>query len=232
MLTQKEIPFYEWLDIIIPVAGSRLSSYGGVGSIWLGKETVLQRQIRLLDGVFPGARFWIVVGKGVELPPLPPSVTVRVVRNNDPNSNVSHSIRLAAEQTQPPNTCLIIYGDLVFSRSFLDRLDIRRSIAVCSRGSEESDHIGITNLEGPIEIFSYGLPHRWLQICVLQPREKKLFVKAASESYRKRFLGHEILNEVIEAGGSLDAWTPSISLVDIDSPRDIPRAVRLTNRED
>jgi hypothetical protein len=49
---------------------------------------------------------------------------------------------------------------------------------------------------------SYGLSVGWSGLVLLPPKEKELFVKLANQEDKLRYFGHEILNLVIEAGGT------------------------------
>jgi choline kinase len=222
-------------SIIIPAAGlgRRMKSYGPKCLIKLGQETVIARQIRLLREVMPSAGFVVVAGFQHERLRRALPADIQVVLNKDyETTNTAYSIALGLARTPPRRPALVVYSDIVFSREVVMDLPLGRSFVVVDPSPANRDReleVGVNVVDGLAARLSFGLPAKWLHICLLAPREKAIFCRAATPPARRRYLGYEILNEVIDAGGQFEAIERSGSLVEIDYSKDIERARQLAH---
>ena len=219
------------IDVIIPAAGcgQRMGSRGPKGLISLGSQTVLQRQIQQLKFVFPGCRVVVVGGhKHDKLYKSLPKGTTFVLNTEHADTNVSKSIEVGFQYTKADVPALIVYGDLVFNYAALLGIKPDESSVVVEDTSTREDEVGVSVVDGMAGQFAFGMTPRWAHIAMMMPREKELFVKASLPAHRFRYFGYEILNEVIKDGGSFKVIKPdSMRLVEIDSAKDIDKAVEL-----
>jgi len=207
-----------------------MKSYGPKALILIGQETVIARQIRILRECYPQARFVVVAGFEADKVRRSLPADVHVFVNPDFEvTNVAKSIEIGLYQTDYETPALVVYGDLVFNRQAVDGLPLdRSSVVIDTSGSSREQEVGVNVVGGRAMCFSYGLPQKWAHVCLLTEREKRLFIHAAQVGYRKRFFGYEILNEVIDNGGVLDAVAPQgMRLVEIDCSKDIEKARRI-----
>lgn len=211
-----------------------MGAHSPKGLISLGSETVIQRQIRQLRSVFD-CRIIVVGGYKFEKlhRTLPHDVSF-VVNSRFDDTNVADSIRTGLEYCKPGRSALILYGDLVFNMEAIKHLDPNVSSVVVDSTAERDDEVGVSidSDSGNITRFSFGMPTRWSHIAMLAPKEKQLFIQEFLPAHRFRYFGYEILNEVLSKGGRFKAiQPPDIRLIEIDSTRDIPEAVRLCNED-
>jgi choline kinase len=207
-----------------------MKSYGPKALIRLGFETVIERQLRLLRSCYPQARFIVVAGFEADRvrKTLPDDVCV-LINPDYETTNVARSIEIGLRQCVSDSPALIVYGDLVFNRQTVSGLPLDRSSAILDlSGPGREQEVGINVVGGDVMCFSFGLPQKWAHVCLLTDSEKQLFLHAAQASHRSRFFGYEILNSVLDSGGTLEAISPAgMRLVEIDSSKDIGRARRI-----
>lgn len=219
------------LIVVIPAAGlgRRMRSYGPKALIKIaGGETVVARQIRLTRLAFPGAEIIVVTGFESDRlrRALPRDVRVVVNASYD-ETNVAHSLLLGIQHARPTASVLVVYGDLVFNTRAIEGLDkSTSSLIIDARPGSREDEVGVNVVDDEVMCLAYGLPAKWAQIALLRPREAALFREVAREPRRKRQFGFEILNEILDRGGTFAAHVPDgLSLVEIDSSKDIEPAL-------
>lgn len=219
------------LDIVIPAAGSghRMRSFGPKALIKVDGEPLVLRQIRLLRQCYPGSRVVVVAGFEADRVrrALARAANCEVVVNDDyEETNVAHSLGLALSRLEQDRPALVVYGDLVFERRSLAGMDPSRSAAAVDDDPEgrRGAEVGVNVVDGMVEHFAYGIRPKWAHVVLLAPPEKKLFLLAARSGFRRRHLGSEILNEVLDAGGAFRAFRVRGLLVEVDSSKDISRA--------
>lgn len=201
-----------------------MRSHGPKALVGLGTESVLARQLRLISARLPGARIVVVAGfEGSRIRRAFPNV--RVVDNpNHETTNVAESLRIGLKATAKRAPVLVVYGDLVFSPETLNFGMDRSAIVIDPNPGRESE-VGCVVAGGFVENLSFGLESTWAHIVLMHLREKALFLERVALPARERFFGHELLNEVIDAGGRFAAvCPPGTKLVEIDDPRDVPAA--------
>lgn len=227
------------LSIIIPAAGlgRRMRSYGPKALIKVADgETVIQRMIRVLRTRFPGSEIIVVAGHEAERIRRVVGKDAKIVLNHDyETTNVAHSLRLGFSCVRQSSPVLLVYGDLVFTDKVFEPLDTTQSsVIIDARSNVRQDEVGVNLLvesESRLQIaacFSYGLPLKWAQIALLREREVSLCRQIVSEPFRGKQFGFEILNEIIERGGSFVAHTlEKIQLVEIDCSSHIAQACQI-----
>ena len=221
------------LSIIIPAAGigRRMKSYGPKSTINLGNgEVVISRQIALLRDEFPNAEIIVVTGFEHDrvVRALPKGVHT-VYNNAYKDCNVAYSIYVGLEACSYTDN-LIVYGDLVFNRETLQELP-NKSFVICDNKEQMREtEVGVTVIDGTATQFSYGLPTKWAQIAYLQEAESEMFYHFAYPKNKHKLFGFEILNLIINNGGTLHAIEPNgMCIAEIDTSKDIELARRIAN---
>ena len=88
--------------------------------------------------------------------------------------------------------------------------------------------MGVLFNEETVTNFSYAIDQKWCQIAYLAPHEMALFEDISSKKEHDRWFGYEVLNEVIEQGGSfLPAEQSGMKIAEIDTPRDLRQALEV-----
>lgn len=195
-IIQKKEP----ITIIIPSAGTnRRMKKGPKALLDIGGEKLILKQIKTLKKTFPNAEFVVVLGYGADLIyPLLPSY-VRTVENEFfESTNVSRSIALGLRATTTEQV-LIVYGDLVFSRTSLSLPSF--SSLFLLRSNPKSD-IAANIEDDKIAHLSYISELKWSQVMFLKDLELELFRKCVYNRDNNVMFGHEILNMVISLGGT------------------------------
>ena len=226
---------YRGLSIVIPAAGvgRRMKSYGAKGLINIGTATVLERQIKLLWKAYPFSEIIIVAGfqAGLVSERIRKKYPVKIVRNyNYEESNVAHSIFLGI-QASVNSQVLVVYGDLVFNYKTISKIaDGQSKIVVDTRGRFGQEEVGVLFNDKIITNFSHGLKSKWAQIAYLTGKELRLFEDIASSIETEKWFGYEVVNKVIDNGGEMMPVEPSgMKVVEIDSPRDLSKAIHLAS---
>lgn len=216
------------LSIIIPAAGMgrRMKSYGPKPLIELdGRQTVIGRQINILQREYPLAEIIAVLGHEADAVMQHLKGGVKPVENeNFETSNVLRSIGMGLRIASHKNV-MIVYGDLVFNPTAI-RVGADYSLAVVdSHNQLDEEEVGVTVVDGRITQFAYDLDTKWAQIVCLTGRELELFKREAWNREHSRWFGFEGLNAVIEKGGNIRAVEPKgMKLVEIDTSKDIEKA--------
>jgi choline kinase len=217
------------IAVVIPAAGTgrRMKSFGPKALLPLGDgRTVLRRQIDTVRQVWPGADVVVVVGYDAERVVKTLPAGVRVVENEHyEETGAARSVAMGLRATAAGRV-LVLYGDLVFNKATLAGLPADRSVVlVDSKKRLPASEVGVTTDGGLAVHFDYGLKTKWCSIALLAGRELHLFKQLGAHKDRRRLMGFEVLNLVVERGGELYAHeAPKMRLVEIDSGKDIARA--------
>lgn len=208
------------LSIIIPTAGmSRRMKKGPRALLDIGEEKLLSRQLRILRKSFPNSDLIVVVGYGAEaIYPIIPKF-VRCVENElYETTNVSRSIALGM-RVCTTDEILIIYGDLVFSRT---TFNIPHNSALYINVNGKADTVGINIENEKAAHLSYASEIKWGQSLYLKGRELELFKKVAYNKENSRLCGHEIINKVVDGGGEFEVIKAG-PIIELDTLSDILR---------
>jgi len=221
------------LSVIIPAAGMgrRMKSYGAKGLISLNGQTVLERQIKIIWRVYPDAEITIVAGFQADLvnERIRKKYPVKIIRNADyENNNVARSIFLGLQSCISQHT-LLVYGDLVFNSPTIRNIIGERSkVVVDSRKKIKDAEVGVLFGKEEVTNFSYTIDTKWCQIAYLATKEMKMFEEISSNPDYDRWFGYEIMNKIIDDGGSFLPTEPSgMKIAEIDSPRDLKFALKV-----
>lgn len=200
--------------ILIPAAtpAYRMRSFGSRLMLKLGGETILERHLRILKGVFPEWDLTFVLGFGAgKVQRRLPEEVKSVLNDSFEYTGSSHSVYLGVSEVH--RGVLLVEGDVIVRPEVFVGLDFSSSF--CLYETVKHDGVGLLPLEGKVGHFCYGLPDRWLGITYLAQPELTLFKQVASEGNPKR-LTYEILNGIIQRGGSFKAQEREGFLGEID----------------
>ncbi len=213
-------------EIIIPTAGSgnRMKCHGPKSLIRVGKETILTRQLKMIQKYMVYNPQVILIA-GFEFDKImkyTPRDVISIENNDYENTNVVRSIGMGLRATQ--TECIIIlYGDLVFNQYALSFPIINESVIVVdTHNTMSSNEVGCIVYDGYVKNLWYDLPDKWAQIVLLTGQELELAKNLCWDYNNYNSFGFEMLNKIIEKGGKFKAFRPhKMKINDIDSLKDI-----------
>lgn len=218
---------YSDMSVIIPAAGMgrRMKTYGPKCMIPINGVPIIERQIKQLNKVYPNCDIIIVVGFGSSVisDTIRRKYKVRIVYNHDyEETNVARSIYLGM-QASSSETCLIVYGDLIFNNVAIKDLFGRESkIVIDNNDKTRSEEVGVMYYDGKVTNLSYAMDHKWCQIAYLSSKEMRMFEEISSNEEKFKWFGYEVINEIINNGGNFTPYAPSgLKIHEIDSPKDV-----------
>jgi len=135
--------------------------------------------------------------------------SARVVENQlFESTNNGESLRLAVNNTLH-DTIMFMHGDLIISEGIFDKIDLSKSfLLIDDLNKFEEKEVGVTVVNNIATVLSYNLPTKWCQIAYLSPNEtailRKIFAKPDLNT--KFLLTFEIINKIIEMGGSFECY--------------------------
>lgn len=224
--------------ILMPIAGigSRMTKKIPKCLIKIGRSTIISRQLKMLRRRFPDASRVFVVGyRANEVVKTAKLDRSEVVYNKAyRTSNVAHSLRLGLQRITADRV-IIVYGDLVFSHS-ASKIPLEGSWLLLDTTnkvtSNRKGEVGVNVADGKVASLNYGIWPKWGQILVLEGKELALFRQAAANPTRRRSFGFELINDVIEAGGSIGVVEQrGLKLVEVDCVQDISRASAMITKK-
>jgi nuclear transport factor 2 (NTF2) superfamily protein len=89
------------------------------------------------------------------------------------------------------------------------------------------NEVGINSVDGKVSRLGYGLDNQWAQVAFLNKQEKAICLELLRTPYRRNYFGYELINEVVDMGGSFKAVGGKFPLVELDSGKNISEAVDL-----
>lgn len=210
--------------ILAAGAGARIKSSEPRSLIKIGHQSLIEHQISIINNTFDNPEIIGVFGVGIEKILKKVKGRIRVVENQlHESTNGSESLRLAVNNSLM-DSILFFHGDLFFSHSIFDDVNFAKSFVLMDKSNHFNDNeVGITTEDKKVSIFSYGLKDKWCQIAFITGKELKLlkniFAKYAAEE--KKSLSFEVLNRIIELGGSFDFYENKNPIVEIDCIKDL-----------
>lgn len=221
------------LTIIIPAAGMgrRMKSYGPKCLIDIGGTTIIERQIRIIRSSYPNSDIVLVGGFrcGEIRERIKSKYPIRIINNERyEETNVLYSISMGL-QASIADKVLIVYGDLVFNRQALQGLSSESSsVLVDHQDKFNEKEVGVLHNGIGVTNFSYGLDKKWGQIAFLCGSELEIFSDICYKESTERWFGYEALNHIIDQGGILKPIEKDgLSIVDVDSVKDIEKAIKI-----
>lgn len=229
-------------SIIIPAAGigKRMKSYGPKALIRIGDSNVLDRQLTILQSLYPKSDIVIVAGfEDTKIKDfvnqwknerIVGSRDIKVVTNkNYSQTNVAKSIGLATEYCSKDNY-LIVYGDLVFNTDTLSEINWYRSgVLLDNQNQFDKLEVGviIDDQTSQITKFCYDSEIKWSQICYLTKDDMNLFLELLDNGNRNRFFTFEIFNLMLDKMHLKPYFNEKSKIVELDYSEDIQSAKKL-----
>lgn len=211
--------------ILAAGAGSRTKSYEPRCLLKYKNKVILDSQIEIIKNRFTKSEITVVGGiEGYKIIKRLEK-DMRFVENQiHEDSNSGESLKLGINNSIIDNI-LFLHGDLVFSESILNKIDMDKScLLIDNSGKIEDKEVGVTVVNGKATVLSYNLPTKWCQIAYLSQNEtnilRKLLVR--TDFNTRYLLTFEIINKMIELGASFDCIDIEDGFIkEIDSLKDI-----------
>ncbi len=216
------------ISIIIPCAGESKFLYPKSLVKLINGDSVLSRQIKILHNTFRKAEIILVCGYQYnKISDKIPSFVNLVINNEYDLTGPAYSIMMGIK-TSSNKKILIIHGDLVFHSDTFNKDTIPSCSTAWINNKIKKDGVGILSENNKVLNFSYGIPNKWNQIVYLKDKELEIFSIEAEKKKKSKFCTHEILNDIIKAGGSLDCKISKSDIIEINSQKDIIKANKIT----
>lgn len=225
--TIKKSLYNDSISVVIVSAGvgSRIRSNEPRSLIKIKDDTLVNHQIQAITDTFKSYEIIGVFGTQIEKILKRVDNRIRVVENQLHNeTNNSESMRLGLNNSIYDNV-LFIHGDIYFKSKLLKSADYTKSFLVVDANEDMSEkEVGLTANGNKVSILSYGLEKKWCQMCFLTGKElkilKSIFLKFQESD--KKMLSFEVINKIIENGGSFACHEKKGShVVEIDCIKDI-----------
>ena len=225
--TIKKSLYNDGISVVIVSAGmgSRIRSNEPRSLIKIKDDTLVNHQIQAIADTFKSYEIIGVFGTQIEKILKKVDNRIRVVENQLHNeTNNSESMRLGLNNSLY-NNVLFIHGDIYFKSKLLKSADYTKSFLVVDANEDMSEkEVGLTANGNKVSILSYGLEKKWCQMCFLTGKElkilKSIFLKFQQSD--KKMLSFEVINKIIENGGSFACHEKKGShVVEIDCIKDI-----------
>lgn len=213
-------------SVIIPAAGEgvRMKSYGTKALINIGKETIIERQLRIIKELIPSHEIIVISGfQSDRIIKATPRDVIHIENESFETTNVAKSINMGLKAATTTNV-LIIYGDLVFNKEAI-QTPFNETTVVLAENTMGEEEVGCTANGGLLENMMYGLTTKWAQIAFFTGLELKKLERFANDPTNHNCYGFELINKVINDKGNIRAITPrKIKVVDVDTTKDIEKA--------
>jgi len=220
----KESKFDISIAILSAGCGKRIKSYEPRSLLKINGDTLINHQIKTLNQVFECPEIITVVGCHANKVIKKINKKTRIIENQlYAESNSSESIRLALNNTLSENF-MFLHGDLLFNKNCLKVSYDHSFIIIDNKENIKENEVGVTTIDEELSVLSYGLSTKWAQIAYFTNKEyqllQSLFCK--HEEKDKKKLSFEILNSVVEMGGSFKCYEPrNMKIKEIDRIGDI-----------
>jgi hypothetical protein len=204
-----------------------MSTYGAKPLIKVGNETVISRQLGLIDSVF--AKYEVILVSGFQSQRVMNATPSNIIKVENPhynNTNVLHSIGIGL-RAATTDRILIIYGDLVFNRQLIYcPFDEDSMVVLCD--SMKDSEVGCVIHKKWLEQMFYGLPNKWGQVVYATGRELKILKSIAWNNNNAKCYGFEAINACVARGAKFQAISPKgAKAIDIDTSKDIQVATTI-----
>lgn len=225
-------PINKKYSIVIPAAGlgSRMKSYGPKSLTKIKDDiTIIDNQLKHIKRYFRGSQVIVVAGFEAEKVKRKfAGTSVQVVENHQyEETNVAASIAIGINEAKHRDV-IIIYGDLVFNAYTLKAPFGSYSLVITDGfGNMGNNEVGCVVQDHTVEHMMFDLPEKWAQISYFRGKELKLLEEIllfgdTAKSWQR--FGFEIINIIINSGGTFGAVTPQrMRVIDIDSSRDLAK---------
>jgi len=203
--------------------GSRIKSYEPRSLLKINDSILIDHQINVINSCFADPEIIGVFGYNCQRIVKKLDSSIRVVENQlYDETNVSESLRLAFNNMNK-RAFLIMHGDLIFNKQTIYEPNYNKSfIIIDTQNHIESKEVGVTVVNNKATIFSYGLDVKWCQMAFVTGKELRIMRQIFNkfENSSKKMLSFEILNKIIENGGTFECHEPhGMKIMEIDRIR-------------
>lgn len=217
--------------ILAAGVGKRMKTYGPKCTIEIGSnETVISRQIRLMKKSLPNYEILVVVG--FQKAKVLKIIDVDFIENKKYEfTNTCVSVNIAIKNKKY-SKILIVYGDIVFTNEIFLNMPNESWVAIDNEKNQRSNEVGINIVDDYVTHFSYGVSPKWGHVAMLMGKELLLYENITSNISSNKKFCFEIFNEIMECGGKFKTHSnKNWKMVEIDTSKDIDRAIKLTKRD-
>lgn len=206
-------------------AGLRIRSNEPRSLIKIKNETLINHQINAINSAFKHYEIIGVFGIHVDRILKKLNGKIRIVENQlYESTNNSESMRLGLNNCIN-NSIIFIHGDIYFKSDLLRDANYSKSFLVLDANQDiDEKEVGATVNKKNVSILSYGLKKKWCQICHVTGKELKILRSIFSKfkDSDKKMLSFELINKIIENGGSFNFYEKKGShVVEIDCIKDL-----------
>lgn len=198
----------------------RMRTYGPTPLIRVDNECLFDIILERVGLIFPSSDIILTVGfQAQKVIKYVPSF-IRIVENQlYEDTNLTEDLRLALNNTVT-NRVLIINGNCVLDTESFTKINLNESsIFVENKGILPENAVGVTQQNGFVNNFAYGIENKWCEIAYITNKELELLKNVVNNTDRKRFFLFESLNVVLEKMGKIKVIEPNdIHFTKVDAP--------------
>ena len=219
------------IGVIILGAANRPSLDEPRSLIQLKNTNLIQHQIKIIKDLFHTPDLIFVGGYQLNQIKKELPKNIRIGENNQyETTNIGKSLAIGLD-INILDSVLIVYGDMFFQHDIFDHLHTDVSSAIYSNNKNKKQEVGVIVNGTNVETFSYNSKSKWAQIAYLTGDELKIFKNLCEQRENHTLTGFEILNTVINVGGSIKAVeTETEFFTDIDTIDDVRKVRRYINK--
>lgn len=205
--------------------GARIKTYEPRSLLKIKNKTLIDHQVDAIKSKFKDPEIIGVFGPHMARVTKNVRGKIRIVENQKyETTNNSESLRLALNNSIK-NSLMFFHGDILINETFFNSLNFNKSFVVYEdRGMMDEKEIGLTIMKNKATILSYGLEKKWCQAAFFKGKELKILrnIFSTFSNQDKKMLTFEIINKIIDSGGSFQAQRLEKSkIIEIDCIRDI-----------
>ena len=205
--------------------GARIKTYEPRSLLKIKNKTLIDHQVDAIKSKFKDKEIIGVFGPHIARVAKNVRGKIRIVENQKyETTNNSESLRLALNNSIK-NSLMFFHGDMLINETFFNSLNFNKSFVVYEdRGMMDEKEIGLTIMKNKATILSYGLEKKWCQAAFFKGKELKILrnIFSTFSNQDKKMLTFEIINRIIDSGGSFQAQRLEKSkIIEIDCIRDI-----------
>lgn len=216
------------INVVILSAGVgwRMKSKEPRSTLVVNEESILEKiykQFKKLEDVNIIPSFYVISGyKHNKIVKTCKNIPITVINNPNYITGQITSINTAIENILDLESTVFIHGDLIldfdpclynFKESF---------ILYDKNGKLKSKEVGVNFTEGKVNVLQYGLDVKWCQIVNISKKEMDI-LKKMTNIHQDTFT-FEIINKIINNGGSFNAHEFVGNISEIDRIKDLKNA--------
>lgn len=215
------------ISVVLPIAGfgTKTKSFGSKSLLSIRGTTLLEHQLHNIYAVYPNAEVILVVGFEYHkiYKRIKDKYPVKFVYNPKYEEEGQALSILMGLHSCSYKSVLLIYGDILFNKSTIGTLQLNRSTIVIDTKYQLQSHkvgVGIAD-DQTVSMLCHGIKTKWSQIVMLYGIELSMSKDLLLRTDAHKWLGYEILNDVIKNGGVFYITEPkSQKILEINGIKD------------